>query len=105
MARRNYDKMFEENHKEEAVEEQLVKKEKNKKEEVVIDKPEQVKTEDNVAKVIGDANLNVRKNPGGEIITNIAPGTVVSIVGEANEDWFEISNPVPGFVMKKFIEV
>lgn len=63
------------------------------------------KNDSKVGKVIGEANLNVRQTPGGSVITTITPGTEVEIETEVNEDWYKISKPVVGHVMKKFIEV
>ena len=57
-------------------------------------------------KVIGDASLNVRQNPSlsAGIINTLTPGVVVNIV-EQSDEWYKISAPVAGFVMKKFVEV
>lgn len=65
------------------------------------DKKDSFKT----GKVVGEANLNVRQTPGGSVVTTITPGTEVEIETEVNEDWYKITKPVTGHVMKKFIEV
>ena len=77
--------------------------------EVVEEKKEEPRVETPVAKptyigvVTGGLNLNIRKNPGGEIIKAVPNGTNVTIVDDSNKDWYKISEPVAGFVMKKFI--
>lgn len=76
------------------------------KDEVIIHelpKPEVVKI-DKTGVVTGGLNLNVRKTPGGEIIDAIPTGTQIKIVDEKDE-WYEISSPIVGFVMKKFVEI
>lgn len=62
---------------------------------------EKKKVKDGV--VTGDLNLNVRKEPNGEIIGFVSPGTKV-VIKEDLGDWYKISAPIDGFVMKKFIE-
>lgn len=80
------------------------------KEEVKIEPKKEKKPE--VAKtsiggiVTGGLNLNVRKSPNGEIVKTIPNGTKVVIVDkDSNADWYGISEPVKGFVMKKFISI
>lgn len=55
--------------------------------------------------VSGTALLNVRKTPGGEVATVLKEGDKVKIEDNTNPDWFEISSPVHGFVMKKYIKI
>ena len=54
--------------------------------------------------VIGDLNLNLRKEPNGEIVGSFPPGTKVVIAEDANDEWYKITDPSEGYVMKKFIE-
>ena len=82
---------------------------------------EEVKTEEKVAdeleitpkEVIGkkfkfgtviNGSLNVRRTPGGEVVNVIKNGENVTIESEEG-DWFKISVPYEGFVMKQFVEV
>lgn len=81
---------------EEAVEEEKVEEIKAP---VVKEQPKKV------GRVTGGLSLNVRNTPNGEIMDVLSNGTQVTIKNEENEDWYEISDPVKGFVMKKFIEV
>lgn len=88
------------------VEEKPAKLKKQPKKEII--KEETPVVEEKIVKkgsVVGSANLNVRETPGGSIKTTITPGTEVVIEEEVNEEWFKISAPIDGFVMKKFIEV
>ena len=55
--------------------------------------------------VTGGLNLNVRKAPGAEIIKAIPTGTKVTIEDDSDAEWYKISEPVAGFVMKKFITI
>lgn len=55
--------------------------------------------------VTGGLSLNVRKTPGGDIIKVIRNGEKVTIDDDSNSDWFKISSPIEGFVMKKFIKL
>lgn len=66
-------------------------------------KPEVEKIE-KTGTVTGGLNLNVRKQPSGEIIGSVPSGTKVVIIND-RDDWYEISSPVAGFVMKKFVLV
>lgn len=116
MAKTNYGKMYkaEEEVTEVPVEPakgsiaEEIKKEEIKKEE--IKKSNTKKEKKNVipesGKVIGNASLNVRQKPTMEsgVITTITPGTEISIIDQSDE-WYKISIPVSGFVMKKFVEV
>ena len=92
MAKTNYSSM----RKAEEVKEEVKKPAKKEKKAVI---PE-------TGKVIGIANLNVRQNPSlsAGIITTLSPGTEVTIL-EQSEEWYKISIPVAGFIMKKFVEV
>ena len=85
------------------IEEAVLKEEPKKVEEEK--KPEVAKTE--IAGVVtGGLNLNVRKAPNGDVVKTIPNGTRVVITDEnSNADWYEISEPVKGFVMKKFIAI
>lgn len=56
-----------------------------------------------IGRLYNTEKLNVRKAPGGEIAAVIDNKTTVTIVNDADSEWFEISAPVKGFVMKKFI--
>ena len=85
------------------------------KEEIKEEKIEEVKKETTVevpvvkkeiaGHVTGGLNLNVRKVPGGDVIRSITNGEKVIIVEDSNPDWYEISSPIKGFVMKKFIKL
>lgn len=56
--------------------------------------------------VTGGLSLNVRKSPNGEIIKAIPNNTRVVVVDkDSNDEWYEISEPISGFVMKKFISL
>ena len=48
--------------------------------------------------------LNVRIAPNGDIVKVISNGDNVTIDSE-DGDWYKISVPYEGYVMKKFIEV
>lgn len=74
-----------------------------KKKEVKADpKPKKVAPKKRIGTVTGGLNLNVRKTPGGEVVGCAAPDSKVDIVGEEG-DWYKVSNPFDGYVMKKFI--
>lgn len=100
--RKNYNKMYDE--KEKAVMTEVTPNEviETTVEDII---KENKKDSFKIGKVIGDANLNVRQTPGGSVITTITPGTEVEIETGVNEDWYKISKPIVGHVMKKFIEV
>lgn len=67
--------------------------------EPVVEKAEKAR----IGRLYNTEKLNVRKAPGGEIAAVIDNKTTVTIVNDADSEWFEISAPVKGFVMKKFI--
>ena len=75
-----------------------------KKEEPVVEKVELPNT--NKGRVIGSGNLNVRKAPiiGDNVASFLAPGTFIKIEETVGE-WYRISEPIPGFVKSKFVEV
>ena len=77
------------------VEEKVIKKE------LVVPK---IKKEEKNGTVIGGLNLNVRKKPNGDILDAVPSGTKVVIIDE-HDDWYEISSPIAGFVMKKFVQI
>lgn len=93
--KRNYDKMYEakETDQVESVEPPIV--------EVT---PEEVKQKKYKFGKVVNGSLNVRKTPDGEIINVLKDGENVTIESEEN-DWYRISVPYEGYVMKKFIEV
>ena len=62
-----------------------------------------VATKARIGRLYNTEKLNVRKAPGGEIAQVIDNKQTVTIIDDSNPDWFEISEPVKGFVMKKFI--
>ena len=82
------------------------KKEEVKAETKIDKKPEVAKAEFSGV-VTGGLNLNVRKSPNGDIVKTIPNGARVVIADKDsnNADWYEISEPVKGFVMKKFIAI
>lgn len=98
--KKNYDKMYEpkEEIKEEVTEEPV---KETPVEDIPI--PKVSKKKEKFGKVVG-GSLNVRKTPGGEIIKAISDNENVTIDSE-DGDWYKISVPVEGYVMKKFIEV
>lgn len=104
MPRKNYDKMYQidDAKTESKIEEEVKPVNKNKTtkvEELVVE--EKNKT---TGKVVGGASLNVRFTPNGSVETTIAEGVEV-IIEEDLGDWYKISYPAIGYVMKKFIEV
>lgn len=104
MARKSYDRMYREydvKNYEKNIEkkvEEPVKEEKTEKVEDVKEEPKIV-----TGTVIGGAALNVRKTPKGEVIRSINEGTQVVIVDDSDPEWYKISNPEEGYVMKKFV--
>lgn len=107
MARKNYDKMFEEKKTEAApAEEPVIEEavasvpdvpvEESKKAESPITKPF-------MGEVIGGLNLNVRKTPNGEIFTTLSEGAQVKVLDNSVPEWYKIESP-DGFVMKRFIK-
>lgn len=79
-------------------------KEESKHEEVIKEEPRKDEkiTKPFMVEITGNLNLNVRKNPMGDIITSLAPGAQARVL-EASEDgeWYQIESP-KGFIMKKF---
>ncbi len=106
MEKKNYNKMFQSNKKvdedvatpAELMEDKAPEEEPEKKKEV---KPAKKKTK--TGTVIGDLNLNVRVEPNGTVIGSLTPSTKV-VIEEDLGDWYKISSPSSGYVMKKFIE-
>lgn len=47
--------------------------------------------------------LNIRKAPNGEVLGVMDNKQSVVIIDDSDPDWYEISAPIKGFVMKKFI--
>ena len=92
--------------------EEVVEETEEVKEEAVEEVVEEVKEEVPVVSVEkgstfkgfvdGTDKLNVRKSPMNEIVMIIDNGSEVTIEGEEG-DWYRISAPVAGYVMKKFI--
>ena len=70
---------------------------------VVDDKKE---TFPKTGKVTGGASLNVRANASktSPIVTTLTNGTPLTVEEEAG-DFYKISKPTSGFVMKKYVEV
>ena len=106
MARKSYDRMYREydvkefDNKVVAPKEEAVEK-IPEKEDV---KVEEKKSPSFIGTVIGGANLNVRNNPNGDIVSSIKEGAQVVIVDESNQDWYKIESPEKGYVMKKFVK-
>lgn len=110
MARRNYDKMYEEKNTETApVEESTVEEAsapEPEKEEIQDEKPSKddiPATKPFMGKVTGGLSLNVRKTPGGEVVSALSDGAQVRVMEAVDKDWYRIEEPA-GFVMKKFIK-
>ena len=103
MARKNYNKMYEENSKVAPAEEPVVEPAEA---ELKVEASEEVKetpiTKPFMGVVTGGLNLNVRKSPNGEIIAVIPEGAQVRVL-EDLDGWYKIESP-KGFVMKKFIK-
>ena len=93
--KRSYDKMYE-------------SKEEVKKEDEIVDElevtPKEVKGKKFKFGTVINGSLNVRRTPGGEVVNVIKNGENVTIESE-EDDWFKISVPYEGFVMKQFVEV
>ena len=102
MARRSYDRYYENRdlkEKEDKVEE--------KKEEISLPQEEvEKKTTMQTGRVIGGLNLNVRKKPeaNGEIVNTVRDGAAVQIIETVNEEWYHIASP-NGYVMKKYVQI
>ena len=109
MARRSYDKMYEEKKEvteaapaeEPVVESAEAEAPKKPKKEKVADDIPAMKPFMGI--VTGGLNLNVRRTPGGEIIGVIAEGAQVRVLDDSEDGWYRIESP-KGFVMKKFIK-
>ena len=111
--KKDYSKMYDKKNNEEKiikedpviVEEAPVEEVKEEiKHEEVESQPEKKEkvTKPFMAEITGNLNLNVRKNPMGDIITSLAPGAQAKVL-EISEDgeWYQIESP-KGFIMKKF---
>lgn len=107
MAKKNYNRMYEEKPEATPAEELVV-------EEAVADIPDEPvalpkKVENGpltkpfMGIVTGGFSLNVRKSPNGEIITTIPEGAQVRVLEVIDSDWYKIESP-KGCVMKKFIK-
>lgn len=96
--KKSYDKMYEPK--------EDIKVEKT--EEKVVDElevtPKEVKGKKFKFGTVINGSLNVRRIPGGEVVNVIKNGENVTIESEEG-DWFKISVPYEGFVMKQFVEV
>lgn len=97
--KRSYDKMYEP--KEEIQEEVVTPVVEPPIVEVTPEGPKKKKFK--FGKVVG-GSLNVRKAPDADIVNVLKDGENVTIESE-DGDWYEISVPYAGYVMKKFIEV
>ena len=106
MEKKNYNKMYKSNQK---VDEDVVTPAEIMEEKAPVEEPEKKKEVKPAKKkiktgtVIGGLNLNVRAEPNGTIIGSLAPDTKV-VIEEDLGDWYRISDPSKGFVMKKFVE-
>lgn len=107
MAKKSYDKMYEEKKVNVAPAEEpkatetpdTIPEEKfetPKKSEAPLTKPF-------MGTVTGGLGLNVRNAPDGQIIAVLPEGAQVKILDNSNSDWYKIETP-DGFVMKKFIK-
>lgn len=98
---KDYNKMYNPENASEEEKEEVAKFEELQQE---VDRFKEEKAKE--GKVIGGIQLNVRITPGGAIKTTIPDGTKVTIKSSfKNDEWFQITAPVEGYVMKKFIEV
>ncbi len=110
---RNYHKMYNNSFEEPEIVEDVVETvEEAPVEEVEeVTEPEPVKEEPvkveakkaRIGRLYNTEKLNVRKAPGGEVVMIIDKKQTVTIENDADPEWFEISSPIKGFVMKKFI--
>lgn len=96
--KKSYDKMYEpkEDIKVEKTEDEIV-------DELEVT-PKEVKGKKFKFGTVINGSLNVRRTPGGEVVNVIKNGENVTIESEEG-DWFKISVPYEGFVMKQFVEV
>lgn len=96
--RKNYNKMYDKKSEEsEVTPDEVIE---TTVEDIKKDKPKKAPSK---GKVIG-GTLNVRMQPNGNVKKVIQDGTIVRITEDAG-DWYKISSPEDGYVMKKFIEV
>lgn len=102
MPRRNYNQMYKE---ENDVRDKNEMKEGKLYEESVeaepVEEKKPVKKPKNKKGTVVGGNLNIRNNPGGDVIGNLSNGEEIEILEDMGE-WYKISN---GFVMSKFVEV
>lgn len=107
MARKSYDKIYDEKHEAAPAEEPIVEsaeaETKEVPEEKVVEKKETAITKPFMGIVTGGFSLNVRKTPNGEIVTTIPEGANVRVLDNSNDGWYKIESP-SGFVMKKYIK-
>lgn len=110
MARRSYDKMYEEKKEvtEAAPAEEPVVESAEAEPEVETAKEPKVAEEIPAMKpfmgvVTGGLNLNVRRTPNGEIVAVIPEGAQVRVLDDSEKGWYRIESP-KGFVMSKFIK-
>ena len=101
--RKNYNKMYDNKSEEPAVMTEVTPDEVIETTIEDIVKENKSKKVPSQGKVIG-GSLNVRIKPNGSIKTVILEGSIVKII-EEDGDWYKISSPTDGYVMKKFIEV
>ena len=113
MARRSYDKMYEE--KKEVTEaapaeEPVVESAEAEPEVETAKKPKKEKVAEDIPSikpfmgvVTGGLNLNVRRTPNGEIVAVIPEGAQVRILDKTEDGWYRIESP-KGFVMSKYIK-
>ena len=77
-----------------------------KEEELVPVVEEAPKKASDIYVVAKTSKLNVRKTPNGEVVSIINEGNQVTIDSNFEDnDWYKISDPVNGYVMKKYIQV
>ena len=107
MAKRNYNRMYEEKQEATPAEEPVVEEAVADTPDEPIESPKEVKeeplTKPFMGVVTGGLNLNVRRTPGGEIVAVIPEGAQVRVLEVIDSDWYRIESP-KGFVMKKFIK-
>lgn len=101
--RKNYNKMYDNKSEEPAVMTEVTPDEVIETTVEDIVKENRSKKAPSSGKVIG-GSLNVRIKPDGNVKKVIQDGTIVRITEDAG-DWYKISSPEDGYVMKKFIEV